>query len=247
MESQDGSTGAVNCSGSLSLDLPPGVAVVGGRRTLTVGRRLHRAARSGRKRQCRAAAQCGRGGHAAGDAGAGQPSRKPRRRPRAARSTGDRAAPDEPSSPRSPPTRRSARSQATPAAPELRLLQCAHERRNCGLLRQRASPRSTSTWRRNTGRAIASASPEEKALLQRTRDRFLGYRDRCPESLCIGDAYVGRMKEIRDIMEGRWQPRVDHCVDKLERGVLVVALRLRLRLAENRAARLKRRTAHSQR
>ena len=35
MESQDSATGAINCSGSLSLDLPPGVAVVGGRRTLT--------------------------------------------------------------------------------------------------------------------------------------------------------------------------------------------------------------------
>jgi hypothetical protein len=34
MESEDSSTGAVNCSGSLSLDLPPGVAVVGGRRSL---------------------------------------------------------------------------------------------------------------------------------------------------------------------------------------------------------------------
>jgi len=34
MESQDSATGAVNCSGSLSLDLPPGVAVVGSRRTL---------------------------------------------------------------------------------------------------------------------------------------------------------------------------------------------------------------------
>ena len=35
MESEDSSTGAVNCSGSLFLDLPPGVAVVGGRHTLT--------------------------------------------------------------------------------------------------------------------------------------------------------------------------------------------------------------------
>ena len=34
MESEDGSTGAVNCSGSMSLDLPPGVTVAGGRRTL---------------------------------------------------------------------------------------------------------------------------------------------------------------------------------------------------------------------
>ena len=35
MESQDSKTQAVSCSGSLSLDLPPGVGVVGGRRTLS--------------------------------------------------------------------------------------------------------------------------------------------------------------------------------------------------------------------
>ena len=35
MESDDKSTSAVNCSGSLSLDLPPGVTVVGGRHSLT--------------------------------------------------------------------------------------------------------------------------------------------------------------------------------------------------------------------
>ena len=35
MEGEDSGTGTVNCSGSLSLDLPPGVAVVGGRRSLS--------------------------------------------------------------------------------------------------------------------------------------------------------------------------------------------------------------------
>ena len=39
-----------------------------------------------------------------------------------------------------------------------------------------------------------------------TRDRFLAYRDRCPNRQCIADAYVGRMREIRDIMEGRLTP-----------------------------------------
>jgi hypothetical protein len=34
MVSEDGASGAVNCSGSLSLDLPPGVEIEGGRRTL---------------------------------------------------------------------------------------------------------------------------------------------------------------------------------------------------------------------
>jgi uncharacterized protein len=53
-------------------------------------------------------------------------------------------------------------------------------------------------------RAMSTASPEQQALLQQTRNRFLGYRDRCPDNRCIGDAYVGRMREIRDIMEGRW-------------------------------------------
>ncbi|HEX6603953.1 MAG TPA: hypothetical protein VF027_03615, partial [Sphingomicrobium sp.] len=54
-------------------------------------------------------------------------------------------------------------------------------------------------------RALSSASPEQRRLLQSTRDRFLAYRDRCPNQRCMADAYVGRMREIRDIMEGRWQ------------------------------------------
>ena len=57
------------------------------------------------------------------------------------------------------------------------------------------------------GRAMARASPDQAALLRRTRDRFLSYRDHCPNRSCMGDAYVGRMREIRDIMEGSWQPR----------------------------------------
>ena len=47
----------------------------------------------------------------------------------------------------------------------------------------------------------------QRQLLQQTRDRFLAYRDRCPNNACIGDAYTGRMREIRDIMEGRLQSR----------------------------------------
>ena len=57
------------------------------------------------------------------------------------------------------------------------------------------------------GRAMASASPGQQVLLRRTRDRFLGYRDRCSNTRCMGDAYTGRMREIRDIMLGRWTPQ----------------------------------------
>jgi hypothetical protein len=56
-------------------------------------------------------------------------------------------------------------------------------------------------------RSLVSASPLQQQQQQATRDRFLAYRDRCPNRQCMGDAYVGRMREIRDIMEGRWQPR----------------------------------------
>ena len=56
-------------------------------------------------------------------------------------------------------------------------------------------------------RAVAGASPAQRAALVQTRDRFLGYRDRCQTTGCMRDAYVGRMQEIRDIVEGRWRPR----------------------------------------
>jgi uncharacterized protein YecT (DUF1311 family) len=55
--------------------------------------------------------------------------------------------------------------------------------------------------------ALAQADPEQRALLQRTRDAFLGYRDQCTSNACIADTYRGRMREIRDIMTGHWTPR----------------------------------------
>ncbi len=55
-------------------------------------------------------------------------------------------------------------------------------------------------------RALTTASPAQTRLLQTTRDRFLAYRDGCPNRACIANAYLGRMREIRDIMEGRLAP-----------------------------------------
>jgi uncharacterized protein len=51
--------------------------------------------------------------------------------------------------------------------------------------------------------AMAQADPEERALLQGTRSRFITVRERCRSDDCIADAYRGRMAEIRDIMAGR--------------------------------------------
>ena len=55
-------------------------------------------------------------------------------------------------------------------------------------------------------RALTTASPGQTRLLQTTRDRFVAYRDRCPNRQCIANAYLGRMREIRDIVEGRLTP-----------------------------------------
>ena len=56
-------------------------------------------------------------------------------------------------------------------------------------------------------RALSGAPESERALLRDTRTRFLRYRDRCADRACIADAYRGRIREIRDIAQGRWQPR----------------------------------------
>ena len=172
-----------------------------------VRRRLHGSACRRRQRQRRPAAQCRRDHRAAGDAGAGRarPS-SPRRRPVAgeiAPGAPSDAAPfrPEPAAQSPPPP-----ASASTARPSFDCAKRTDQRRDRRLLRQRASPRSTSTWPRNIAARSAGASPQEQAILQSTRDRFLAYRDRCPNRQCIGDAYVGRMREIRDIMEGRWSP-----------------------------------------
>ena len=54
--------------------------------------------------------------------------------------------------------------------------------------------------------ALANAGPGEARLLAETRDRFLGYRNACGSDACIAQTYRGRMREIDDIMAGRWQP-----------------------------------------
>lgn len=55
--------------------------------------------------------------------------------------------------------------------------------------------------------ALSDADPEQRALLTRTRDSFLRYRDQCDNNSCVAETYRGRMLEIRDIMTGNWTPR----------------------------------------
>ena len=55
-------------------------------------------------------------------------------------------------------------------------------------------------------RAISAASPRQRQLLRSTRDEFLRFRDRCTNNGCIAETYRGRMREIQDIMRGTWRP-----------------------------------------
>lgn len=55
--------------------------------------------------------------------------------------------------------------------------------------------------------AMSRADSRQRSLLQSTRSSFLAYRDRCGSAACVADTYRGRMREIGDIMAGRWRPQ----------------------------------------
>jgi len=210
MESEDSSTGAVNCSGSLSVDLPPGVAVVGGRRSLMsdVDFTVQPAADgSGSVVLLRSADAIIT--PLATLARIAEPAQPP-----TAGDNATEAAPVGPAPLEPPATQPGVPSVPQPAAPPAQAaarpsFDCANARTK-GEISVCGDP-GLATLDRNMAaqysRAVAGASPEQRDILRLTRDRFLRYRDRCPNRQCIGDAYVGRMREIRDIVEGRWQPR----------------------------------------
>jgi hypothetical protein len=192
MESEDSSTGAVNCSGSLSLDLPPGVSVAGGRRTLmsdidyTVdasgGVALHNA-----------------------DAIIGPLATLVRvAEPPEVSAEGNEVAPEE-----NVGAAESANVQPGPQTsfPGRPSFDCSKARTQGEIAVCSDSGLSALDLNMTTQfrRAMSSASPQEQEILRQTGRRFYLYRDRCPNRQCIADAYIGRMREIRDIMEGRWQ------------------------------------------
>jgi uncharacterized protein YecT (DUF1311 family) len=207
MESQDTANNAVNCSGSLSIDLPPGLAVVGGRRTLSadVDYTVQPAADgSGYVVLLRNADAIVT--PLATLARINEPAPAPGMPP----ADLNQMTPTEPGTPpveARPPSAQPQQPQASSVA---------HPSFDCANARTKGeiavcSDSGLAALDRNMaaqyGRAMARADPGQAALLRRTRDRFLSYRDHCPSRSCMGDAYVGRMREIRDIMEGNWQPR----------------------------------------
>ena len=206
LESQDSGTGALNCAGSLSLDVPPGVTVVGGRRTLTadVEYTIQPAADgSGDVVLLRNAdaivaplatlARVGTPTAPAAEAPAIDPLAPTDATPAPAQ---PQPAPAEPAPPPRPTGTRPSFNCAN--------AQTAGETAVCSDSGLAALDTNMAAQYR---RALSGATPAQRQLLQSTRDRFLRYRDRCPNRQCMADAYAGRMREIRDIMEGRWAPR----------------------------------------
>jgi len=53
--------------------------------------------------------------------------------------------------------------------------------------------------------AVSEADASQRRLLERTRTRFLSYRDRCATNECVANTYRGRIQEIRDIAADRWR------------------------------------------
>jgi uncharacterized protein YecT (DUF1311 family) len=203
MENQDPSTRAVNCSGSLSIDLPPGVAVVGGRRTLAadVDYTVQPAADgSGAVVQLRNADAIIT--PLATLARVNPPAAQPTA-PTAENDVADQQPDAVPASPSTPTAQPPSAPTSTRPSFDCADARTSGERAVCSDAGLAALDRNMAA---QYGRAAAAGSARDRALLRQTRDRFLRFRDRCPSRQCIADAYTGRMREIRDITEGRWQP-----------------------------------------
>jgi hypothetical protein len=203
MESEDKSNGAVNCAGSLSLDLPPGVAVVGGRRTLMsdIDNTVTPAADgSGNVVLLRNADAII--APLATLARTEQPTQPTTNEVANQPQETNQAAP-QPEQPAPAPL------QATPQPSAARPSFSCADARTRGEVAV-CSDGGLAALDRNMaaeyGRAFSVATPDQRDFLRQTARRFYAYRDRCPDRQCIAAAYAGRIREIRDIVEGRWQP-----------------------------------------
>lgn len=220
LDSHDEETGAINCSGTLTLDLPPGVAVVGGRRTLTadIGFALQGSADgNGQVLTLTRAdaivtplATLARAGIAT-VAGAPESTESPSD---SLDPITEQSAPTVGPAPAPTPARKEQPSPATVPSPSAAPPRTSGSRPsfNCANARTRgeiavcrdgglaALDRQMSAQYYS---AVRGADAPTRALLQRSRNRFLVYRDQCPSDACIAQTYRGRIREIRDIASGR--------------------------------------------
>jgi uncharacterized protein YecT (DUF1311 family) len=242
----DAASHKVTCTGAVAVDLPPGLAAVGGRRTLSGNMEfvLQRGS-DGAVRLASIANADGLIGELAtvSEAGAQLPPpaaksapastapQQPRPAPPPPRLAAPPQAeappppqprrqappaPPKPQKPATPPAKKKAEAPAPPAhaAPPKRphiasakpSFNCRYAKTSgeiavCGNAELARLDREMSA---EFFRALHAATPGQREILQRSRKRFLGYRDSCGSEACIADAYRGRMREIADIMNGNW-------------------------------------------
>jgi len=224
LREQDEGMERVSCGADVALDLPPGVAVVGGRRTLTasVGYNLQPAAdQSGDVVTLTGAEGIVVPLATLSRAGASAPTTQTPA-PEPADTSGNTPAPDvaAPSQPSAPPPEAPPAPRAPDRAPApppvVAPTASARPSFNCNRARTRGeiavcnSPELAALDRQMAsfyGTAYRGGDPETRALLERTRNRFLSFRDRCRDDACVADSYRGRISEIRDIVDGRWRGR----------------------------------------
>jgi hypothetical protein len=205
---------SVTCSGTFTLDLPPGVAVVGGRRTLSAellytiqpaadgsGNVITLSEVDDIVTPLATLARVGSpvGEQLAPTADANATAEEPGVTP----DTGA-ARPQSPQVPQPPePSRAPPQASAGPS------FNCgnARTRGEIAVCRNSGLAALDRTMAAQFASAMSRADPGQRRLLSRTRDSFLSYRDRCPSNSCIAETYRGRMREISDIMAGRWQPQ----------------------------------------
>lgn len=247
---RDERSGAVTCTGSLALDMPPGITVVDGRRSLTADLRyalrtgpdgktlLHMlgntdpivvplatlapAESSGAPLPAPADMNMSGAEDAELPIAAEAPSEPAPPAPQSAAAEQTRPEPAPPTAKPAPKRERptveaETRPQAAPKreTPPARAVSAARPSFNCRYARTRgeiavcSDPGLASLDRQMAAQfngAMAAATPAQRRLLQRTRSRFLGYRDSCGSSNCMANTYQSRMREISDIMADRWSP-----------------------------------------
>ncbi len=219
LREQDAGLERVSCEGQVALDLPPGVQVAGGRRSLTgrLGYTLQPAADgsgdvvtlSGANALTASLATLGRTPSATAPQPVPVPVPVPDVIPEGTTVADPRPPeavdPPPPATVPTPPAPRPAPAPA-PTASASPSFSCARasnrtERAICG------SGELASLDRQMASRffsARGDANPTQRVLLDRTRNSFLAFRNRCGNDQCIADAYRGRIREIGDIMADRW-------------------------------------------
>jgi len=191
LRARDEALRTISCTARLALDLPPGLAVVGGRRSLvaSIGYTVQPAA-DGSGEVVTLTGADPITVPLATLARIGVPAAAPPVEP----------VPVDPLTPLPDPLGPAPGIPTAQPSFDCDRARTHGERAVCGSSGLAALDRSMAA---HYNQALAGADARTASQLRRTGDRFLTYRERCPSDACIADAYRGRIREIRDIMAGR--------------------------------------------